>query len=158
MYSYITLAIFALASFVAAAPMPIPDGVLGGVVDAAAPITAGLGVTLNNLLGFTDSPSGGSGQGGSASGGSGQGGNASGGSGQGGNASGGSGQGGNASGGSGQGGNASGGSGQGGNASGGSGQGGKGGSSSGVLGGVVDAAAPITAGVGKTVNELAGFN
>ncbi|KAJ2858909.1 hypothetical protein GGH94_006384, partial [Coemansia aciculifera] len=106
MYSYITLAIFALASFAAAAPMPIPDGVLGGVVDAAAPITAGLGVTLNNLLGFTDSPSGGSGQGGNASGGSGQGGNASGGSGQGGNASGGSGQGGNASGGSGQGGNA----------------------------------------------------
>ncbi|KAJ2061017.1 hypothetical protein GGI17_003356 [Coemansia sp. S146] len=127
MYSYITLAVFALASFVAAAPMPIPDGVLGGVVDAAAPITAGLGVTLNNLLGFTDSPSGGSGQGG------------------------------NASGGSGQGGNASGGSGQGGNASGGSGQGGSSGSSSGVLGGVVDAVAPITGGVGTTVNNLAGF-
>ncbi|KAJ2039299.1 hypothetical protein GGI16_005634 [Coemansia sp. S142-1] len=119
--------------------MPIPDGALGGVVDGLAPVTAGVGTTLNKLLGFTDSPSGSSGNSGSSSG-SGQGG---------------SGQGGSASGGSGQGGSASGGSGQGGNASGGSGQGG---SSSGLLGGVVDALAPITAGVGKTVNQLAGFH
>ncbi|KAJ2690570.1 hypothetical protein IWW39_000664 [Coemansia spiralis] len=162
MYSYITLAVFALASLVAAAPLPSPDGALGGVVDAAAPITAGVGTTLNNLLGFSDSPSGSGGQGGNSSGGNGQGGN-SGGNGQGGNASGGQGgnssggQGGNASGGSGQGGNSSGG---GGNASGGQGgnSGGQGGSSSGVLGGVVDALAPITAGVGTTVNNLAGFH
>ncbi|KAJ2106184.1 hypothetical protein GGI16_002035 [Coemansia sp. S142-1] len=161
MYSYITLAIFALASLVAAAPMPIPDGALGGVVDGVAPITTGLGTTLNKLLGFTDSPSGSSGNSGSSSGsgqgGSGQGGSASG-SGQGGKPSGGSGQGGNASGGSGQGGSASGGSGQGGNASGSSGQGGSSGSSSGLLGGVVDALAPVTEGVGKTVNQLAGFH
>ncbi|KAJ2416023.1 hypothetical protein GGI10_001276 [Coemansia sp. RSA 2530] len=158
MYSYITLAVFALASLVAAAPLPSPDGALGGVVDAAAPITAGVGTTLNNLLGFSDSPSGSGGQGGNSSGGNGQGGN-SGGNGQGGNASGGQG-GGNASGGSGQGGNSSGGSGQGGNASGGQGgnSGGQGGSSSGVLGGVVDALAPITAGLGTTVNNLAGFH
>ncbi|KAJ2259098.1 hypothetical protein GGI13_000159 [Coemansia sp. RSA 455] len=162
MYSYITLAIFALASLVAAAPMPIPDGALGGVVDGLAPVTAGVGTTLNKLLGFTDSPSGSSGNSGSSSGsgqgGSGQGGSASGGSGQGGKPSGGSGQGGSASGGSGQGGSASGGSGQGGNASGGSGQGGSSGSSSGLLGGVVDALAPVTEGVGKTVNQLAGFH
>ncbi|KAJ2490024.1 hypothetical protein IWW37_003499 [Coemansia sp. RSA 2050] len=161
MYSYITLAVFALTSLVAAAPLPSPDGALGGVVDAVAPITAGLGVTLNQLLGFSDSPSGSGGQGGGSSGGNssggGQGGNSSG-SGQGGNSSG-SGQGGNSSG-SGQGGNASGSSGQGSNASGGSGQSGSGqsGSSSGVLGGVVDAIAPITAGVGTTVNNLAGFH
>ncbi|KAJ2070042.1 hypothetical protein GGI08_000025 [Coemansia sp. S2] len=54
MYSYVTLAVFALASFAAAAPMPIPEGTLGGVVDALAPITAGVGTTVNNLAGFTN--------------------------------------------------------------------------------------------------------
>ncbi|KAJ2332446.1 hypothetical protein GGI00_002783 [Coemansia sp. RSA 2681] len=68
MYSYVTLAVFALASMVAAAPLPRADGTLGGVVDALAPITAGLGVTVNNLAGFAGSPSG---TGGSVNGGSG---------------------------------------------------------------------------------------
>ncbi|KAJ2809991.1 hypothetical protein H4S07_002936 [Coemansia furcata] len=125
MYSYITLAVFALASLVAAAPLPRPEGTLGGVVDALAPVTKGVGETVNNLAGFTDSSSGG----------------------KGGNSSGG-GQGGNSSGG-GQGGNSSGG----GNAA----QAGSGGSSTGVLGGVVDAVAPVTKGLGETVNNLAGF-
>ncbi|KAJ1800835.1 hypothetical protein LPJ75_006483, partial [Coemansia sp. RSA 2598] len=31
---------------------PTPDGLLGGVVDAVAPITAGLGTTVNGLTGF----------------------------------------------------------------------------------------------------------
>ncbi|KAJ2459493.1 hypothetical protein GGI02_005874, partial [Coemansia sp. RSA 2322] len=66
MYSYVAFAVFALASLTAAAPLPRADGTLGGVVDAIAPITAGLGVTLNNLLGFQDSPSGGQGGGGTA--------------------------------------------------------------------------------------------
>ncbi|KAJ2830848.1 hypothetical protein FBU31_002425 [Coemansia sp. 'formosensis'] len=145
MYSYITLAVFALASLVAAAPLPRPEGTLGGVVDALAPVTAGVGTTVNNLLGFTDSSSSG-GKGGNSSG-SGQGGNSPGG-GQGGNSSGGNSSGGNSSGG-GQGGNSSGG----GNAA----QAGSG-SSTGVLGGVVDALAPITGGVGTTVNNLAGFH
>ncbi|KAJ2894255.1 hypothetical protein GGI21_000344 [Coemansia aciculifera] len=133
MYSYVALAVFAFASMVAAAPMPIPDGTLGGVVDAVAPITAGVGVTVDNLLGFKDTPAGGSG---------GNGGN-------GGNGGGSSGNGGNG----GNGGGANGGNG--GGSAGGSGGGGGG---SALLGGVVDALAPITAGVGVTVNNLAGFH
>ncbi|KAJ2061018.1 hypothetical protein GGI17_003357 [Coemansia sp. S146] len=64
MHSYFTLTVFALASLAAAAPFPLPDGVLGGVVDTAAPVTAGVGTTADKLLGFSDSAS--SGQGSSA--------------------------------------------------------------------------------------------
>ncbi|KAJ2716939.1 hypothetical protein H4R19_000338 [Coemansia spiralis] len=39
-------------TFTAAVARPVPDGLLGGVVDAVAPITAGLGEVLNKLLGF----------------------------------------------------------------------------------------------------------
>ncbi|KAJ2894256.1 hypothetical protein IWW38_002631 [Coemansia aciculifera] len=50
---------------VAAAPMPIPDGTLSGVVDTVAPITVGVGVTVDSLLGFNDSPAASGGHGGS---------------------------------------------------------------------------------------------
>ncbi|KAJ2760677.1 hypothetical protein IWQ57_006243, partial [Coemansia nantahalensis] len=33
---------------------PVPDGLLGGVVDTLAPITTGLGEVLNRLLGFSN--------------------------------------------------------------------------------------------------------
>ncbi|KAJ2886448.1 hypothetical protein H4R27_000658 [Coemansia aciculifera] len=61
MYSYVTLTAFILASLAAAAPFPRPDGVLGGVVDTVAPVTAGVGTTADKLLGFSGSPSSGQG-------------------------------------------------------------------------------------------------
>ncbi|KAJ2843151.1 hypothetical protein IWW36_005655, partial [Coemansia brasiliensis] len=63
-------AIIGLVSLTVAAPLAKPDGTLGGVVDAVAPITGGLGVTLNQILGFkdSDSSSGGSGSSGSSGG------------------------------------------------------------------------------------------
>ncbi|KAJ2399376.1 hypothetical protein GGI23_002690, partial [Coemansia sp. RSA 2559] len=61
-----TLAAVALSVFAAAAPVASPAGTLGGVVDAVAPITGGVGQTLNGILGFgsggdSDDKSGGSG-------------------------------------------------------------------------------------------------
>ncbi|KAJ1643343.1 hypothetical protein J3B02_003905 [Coemansia erecta] len=135
MYKLTSVVTFVLATLVASSPIPRPDGTLGGVVDALAPVTAGLGVTVNNLLGFKDTPSGGSST--PASGGSSA------------PASGGSSA--PASGNSST--PASGGSSS--PAAGGSSSGGGGGSA--VLGGVVDALAPVTGGLGTTVNGLAGF-
>ncbi|KAJ2716940.1 hypothetical protein H4R19_000339 [Coemansia spiralis] len=40
-----------------AAPVAQPAGTLEGVVDTVAPVTAGVGTLLNNLLGFTGSGS-----------------------------------------------------------------------------------------------------
>ncbi|KAJ1818259.1 hypothetical protein LPJ56_003882 [Coemansia sp. RSA 2599] len=135
MYKLTSVVAFVLAALVASSPLPRPDGTLGGVIDALAPITAGLGVTINNLAGFKDSPSGGSST--TASGGSST------------PASGSSSA--PASGGSSSpaGGSSS-------PAAGGS-SGGSGGGGSAVLGGVVDALAPVTGGLGTTVNGLAGF-
>ncbi|KAJ1836142.1 hypothetical protein LPJ73_007661, partial [Coemansia sp. RSA 2703] len=45
----IALTISAITMAIAA---PTPDGLLGGVVDAVAPVTGGVGTTVNNLLGF----------------------------------------------------------------------------------------------------------
>ncbi|KAJ2079990.1 hypothetical protein H4R24_003393 [Coemansia sp. RSA 988] len=58
MYIKTVAALIALASSALAAPAPRPVGTLEGVVDGVAPITTGLGVTLNNLLGLRDSGSG----------------------------------------------------------------------------------------------------
>ncbi|KAJ1875170.1 hypothetical protein H4R99_002045 [Coemansia sp. RSA 1722] len=138
MYKLTSVFTFVLAALVASSPLPHPDGTLGGVVDAVAPITAGLGVTVNNLLGFKDTPGGGSSA--PASGGSST------------PASGGSST--PASGGSSA--PASGGS-SAPAAGGGSSAPAAAGGGSAVLGGVVDALAPITGGVGTTVNGLAGF-
>ncbi|KAJ2522204.1 hypothetical protein H4217_000895 [Coemansia sp. RSA 1939] len=55
-FSAAALVALAISTAASAAPIARPDGVLGGVVDAVAPITAGLGTTLNNLLGFTKNP------------------------------------------------------------------------------------------------------
>ncbi|PIA12857.1 hypothetical protein COEREDRAFT_12104 [Coemansia reversa NRRL 1564] len=54
MYINTATALIVLASSVFATPVPQPVGTLEGVVDAVAPITAGAGVTVNNLLGFRD--------------------------------------------------------------------------------------------------------
>ncbi|KAJ2537641.1 hypothetical protein EV175_006660, partial [Coemansia sp. RSA 1933] len=47
-----TFATAALSVFVSAAPVASPAGTLGGVIDAVAPITTGVGTTLNGVLGF----------------------------------------------------------------------------------------------------------
>ncbi|KAJ2807461.1 hypothetical protein H4R20_001278 [Coemansia guatemalensis] len=104
MYINTATALIVLASSALAAPTPRPAGTLEGVVDGVAPITAGLGVTLNNLLGFRDSGSGAAGGGGSSGG-----------------------------------------------------AGGAGGGGSALLGGVVDGVAPVTGGLGVTLNDLLGF-
>ncbi|KAJ1901685.1 hypothetical protein LPJ66_000598 [Kickxella alabastrina] len=150
------IAIFALAFTAASSPIP-GAAVLGGVVDAVAPITAAVGGIVNEKTGFDkqadvraqapvrdfsnvtkqrDAPfSGGSSSGGSSSGGSSSGGSSSGGSSSGGSSSGGSSSGGSSSGGS-----------------------SSGGKPAPVLGGVVDLIAPITAAVGEIVNEKTGFD
>ncbi|KAI9504387.1 hypothetical protein BX070DRAFT_261656 [Coemansia spiralis] len=83
------VAIFAIFAAASAAPVANPDGTLSGVVDTIAPITSGLGTTLNQILGFKDSSSGGNSSGGNPSGGNSSGGNPSGGNSSGGNPSGG---------------------------------------------------------------------
>ncbi|KAJ1962634.1 hypothetical protein GGI12_002539 [Dipsacomyces acuminosporus] len=49
--SSIAIAVAALSSSAVAAPIPQPLGILGGVVDFLGPIASGVGVTLNGLLG-----------------------------------------------------------------------------------------------------------
>ncbi|KAJ1722240.1 hypothetical protein LPJ53_003313 [Coemansia erecta] len=144
MHKFTALVTLVLATFVASSPVPRPDGTLGGVVDAVAPITAGLGVTLNNLLGFKDTPAAGGGSTPAAGGSSTP-------------AAGGSPA--PAAGGSPA--PAAGGSpapAAGGSPAPAAGGAGDAGGGSAVLGGVVDALAPITGGVGVTVNNLAGFH
>ncbi|KAJ1667548.1 hypothetical protein EV178_001277 [Coemansia sp. RSA 1646] len=53
-FSITALTTLAISMVVSGAPVAKPDGTLGGVVDAIAPITAGLGTTLNGILGFKD--------------------------------------------------------------------------------------------------------
>ncbi|KAJ2784233.1 hypothetical protein H4R18_001221 [Coemansia javaensis] len=142
MHLYSGIVALFLASAVSAAPVARPDAVLGGVVDAVAPVTAGVGTTLNNLLGFSSSGSGGSGSGSGGSSGS----------------SGSSGGGQGSGSGSGRGSGSSGSSGSGSSGGSGSGSSGSSGSGSAVLGGVVDAVAPVTGGLGVTLNNLLGFH
>ncbi|KAJ2191598.1 hypothetical protein EV181_000113 [Coemansia sp. RSA 532] len=123
MQLYTAVAVLGLASLAASAPA----GTLEGVVDGVAPITAGLGTTLNNLLGFKDTPGSSSGGNSGSSGNKPSGGSSS---------------------------NSGNGSSSGSN----SGSGGSSGGGSALLGGVVDGVAPITGGLGQTLNEILGFH